>query len=261
MKEELTKNQHPHRTYNFEGLKTGITVQVRSPEQNIQQKLQINQLLKSADMVLIPPEKSPLHLPYLYNGSQFKGVQASINQNYNVKVDIKSVDLCQDYLCGYLTIDGLTETFPTLTTFFEGEVIGRRYKFRTGGRWKSSARIDYRHWIKFDAFKNLLEVDNIKTEDNLFNEDNIDLDSICPLPLLQSPGLFMRWKELFLIPDHRIEKIEGASYDGFYYMYYDRMKNSFEGYYFHEDKPGTEQFQHIGLNYIEERTSGYAAFR
>ena len=35
-------------------------------------------------------------------------------------------------------------------------------------------------------------------------------------------GGFMRWKEHFLVPDHRIVSIPGASFAGFYYCVYER---------------------------------------
>ena len=44
---------------------------------------------------------------------------------------IKNVDFENSYLCGYLKIKGLTEEYPTLTTFFDGEIISPRYPFLT----------------------------------------------------------------------------------------------------------------------------------
>lgn len=44
---------------------------------------------------------------------------------------IQFVDEASSYLCGYLRIQGLTQEFPTLTTFFDGEIISARYPFLT----------------------------------------------------------------------------------------------------------------------------------
>ncbi|KAG9100198.1 hypothetical protein FS749_015979 [Ceratobasidium sp. UAMH 11750] len=37
-------------------------------------------------------------------------------------------------------------------------------------------------------------------------------------PLAERGFVFMRWKERFLVPDHQVRGIRGASYDGFYYV-------------------------------------------
>ncbi|KFY26617.1 hypothetical protein V493_03977, partial [Pseudogymnoascus sp. VKM F-4281 (FW-2241)] len=61
---------------------------------------------------------------FLRSGSQFRGTQHSERQVYEVQVEIKHVDMRESSLCGYLRIQGLTEDHPTLTTYFEGEIIG-----------------------------------------------------------------------------------------------------------------------------------------
>src|SRR5258708_10224314 len=154
-KEDRTRPAtQPH---NLDGLETAMVIKIPSPELSRIQREQISELLTSADEILKPPISSPFHLTYLANGSQFVGQQSSINQNYDVRVEIKSVDLSQDFLCGYLTIDGLTEMYPTLTTFFEAQVIGSRHKFSTRGKWRSNFKVDYNHWMRFPAFKELLK--------------------------------------------------------------------------------------------------------
>lgn len=47
------------------------------------------------------------------------------------------------------------------------------------------------------------------------------------------PGhIFMRWKEMFLLPDHRVQNVAGATYAGFYYIAYHVDSNTFDGYYY-----------------------------
>ena len=250
---------------NFEGLEKGLTVRVPTPQQCIVQQQQVNALLKEARELLTPPDRSPLHLPYLRNGSKFQGIQSShqpdaSNNNvteYTVTVEMKEVNLAEDYLCGYLTIENLTAEYPTLTTLFEAEVIGpeSKSKFRTGHRWRTSAHIDFEHWTKFPAFQDLLRAHGVGGEPE-------DMDDLCPLNYIAAPGLFMRWKERFLVPDHRIEKIEGASYKGFYYMYYDKRTRTFDGYYYHDyATTTTDKFQRIQLQHCEDKASAYSAFR
>lgn len=48
-----------------------------------------------------------------------------------MEVIIQFVDEANSYLCGYLKIKGLTFEFPTLTTFFDGEIISKRFPFLT----------------------------------------------------------------------------------------------------------------------------------
>lgn len=71
---------------------------------------------------------------------------------------------------------------------------------------------------KFDAF-----VDYQK-----FNSDDFTYDA-----LEKSDYVFMRWKEHFLVPDHTIRDINGASFAGFYYICFQKSKAIMEGYYYH----------------------------
>lgn len=115
------------------------------------------------------------------------------------------------YLCGYLKITGLTTEYPTLTTFFDGEIISKKYPFLTR-KWDADEDVDRKHWVrialnthdflfkringikfnfdylqsKFTAFKENYE----KT----FNSDIFDYDN-----LAESDYVFMRWKEHFLV--------------------------------------------------------------
>jgi hypothetical protein len=63
---------------------------------------------------------------------------------------------------------------------------------------------------------------------------------------------FMRWKELFLVPDHTVRNINGASFAGFYYCCYESTSRSLHGYYFHT---GSELFQSLHLKPVTSPTS------
>lgn len=56
------------------------------------------------------------------------------------------VDEQNSYLCGYLKITGLTLEYPTLTTFFDGEIISKRYPFLTR-KWDADEEVDRKHWV------------------------------------------------------------------------------------------------------------------
>lgn len=67
---------------------------------------------------------------------------------YQVKpFSLQHVDLDNSYLCGYLKIKGLTEEFPTLTTFFDGEIISKKHPFLTR-KWDADEDVDRKHWVR-----------------------------------------------------------------------------------------------------------------
>jgi len=139
---------------------------------------------------------------YLYPGALFAGTQKSGRNSYDVTVTIVDVDFQMSTLCGYLRIRGLTEDWPELTTYFDAEIIGPRYGFLTQN-WGASEHEDMVHWARFPAFK------HVKQEARRPHMTIDDRDR---------GAVFMRWKERFLVPDHRVQDIIGASFAGFYYV-------------------------------------------
>lgn len=61
----------------------------------------------------------------------------------------------------------------------------------------------------------------------------------------------MRWKELFLVPDHRLKNIQGASFAGFYYVCCHPRKGFIEGYYYHKH---SDLFQQVTLSLKQNNT-------
>lgn len=67
---------------------------------------------------------------------------------------------------------------------------------------------------------------------------------------LNNRFIFMRWKEKFLIRDGEHiddddeDEINGASFDGFYYIVHDQVDGSIHGFYYHKD---AEKFQQLEL--------------
>lgn len=51
------------------------------------------------------------------------------------------MDEANSHLCGYLMIKGLTEEYPTMTTFFDGEIISGKNPFLTR-KWEADEEID-----------------------------------------------------------------------------------------------------------------------
>ena len=62
-----------------------------------------------------------------------------------VEVQIDYINWEQSYICGCLNIFGLTETDPSITTFFNGEIIGNSFPFLTR-KWDASFEVDEKHW-------------------------------------------------------------------------------------------------------------------
>ncbi|KAF8077840.1 vacuolar import and degradation protein-domain-containing protein [Lyophyllum atratum] len=138
----------------------------------------------------------------LYPGATFRGIQKSGRNNYDVDVTIVDVNFSSSYLCGYLRIRGLTDDHPDLTTYFDAEIIGTRYGFLTRN-WGATEQEDLVHWARFPAFH------DIKDELKRPHMKLADRDRSI---------VFMRWKERFLVPNHRVAEINGASFAGFYYI-------------------------------------------
>lgn len=176
---------------------------------------------------------------YLRPGSKFYGTQQSERQVYDVQVEIKHVDLRESFLCGYLRIQGLTEDHPTLTTYFEGEIIGSKYSFITKNEsWGANDKTDLTHWSKFAAFKPLAKAAKKGGAGAVIKD------------VAQREHIFMRWKEHFLVPDHRVRTINGASFEGFYYICFNQIKGDVTGIYFHSK---SEKFQQLELKHVEDR--------
>ncbi|CAG2167265.1 unnamed protein product [Oppiella nova] len=179
----------------------------------------------------------------LYNGSKFGGHQKSKGNCYDVEVVLQNVDEINSYLCGYLKIKGLTEEYPTLTTFFDGEIISGKYPFLTR-KWDADEEVDRKHWSKFLQFYQLSKQ---------FNCDNFDYNQ-----LIGTDFVFMRWKEHFLVPDHTIKDINGASFAGFYYICFTKSNATIEGYYYHRQ---SEWYQSLTLVHIPEHSIQIYEFR
>jgi glucose-induced degradation protein 4 len=222
----------------------------------------------------------------LQPGAVFLGVQQSGRATYEVEVQIQNVDLDKAFLCGYLKISGLTDEFPELTTYFEGEIICNRHTFvtqkwdadeatdrevrcaRGPGRARAHARPvvaadpsstaadgwpllsclpfppppvpSWQHWSKFAQFWRAGYADDMGLTTTKLDPRHDDY-------------VFMRWKEHFLVPDHRITTISGASFAGFYYICFRKESTAIDGYYFHHS---SEMYQSLRLKLQPGNTFG-----
>jgi glucose-induced degradation protein 4 len=101
-------------------------------------------------------------------------------------------------------------------------MIGTKYGFITQHQgWGATEKVDVNHWTKFVPFRpyaRQVRKGNVGITD-FANKDNI----------------FMRWKERFVVPDHRLKDLNGASFAGFYYICFNQKDGKFDGIYFHQN--------------------------
>ncbi|KAI6798250.1 hypothetical protein KC350_g16379, partial [Hortaea werneckii] len=133
----------------------------------------------------------------------------------------------------------LTDDHPTLTTFFEGEIIGPKHLFKTTNpSWGSSEKVDLQHWARFPAWRPLAR-SATRNPGTFTLKNHADREH-----------LFMRWKEYFLVPDHRVKSISGASFEGFYYICFNQVMGTVSGIYFHAK---SEKYQQLELKHVDDR--------
>ncbi|KAJ1823655.1 GID complex subunit 4, VID24, partial [Coemansia sp. RSA 2599] len=162
---------------------------------------------------------TPCH--HLYSGSQFSGAQSNGTRSYVVSVTLKYVDMGVPELCGHFTIRGLTPDLPTLTTYFDAQIVGSGANSFVTNQWDASVDTDRTHWSFFPAF--------------MQHRPRFDCKDFGYKLDLSDKYVFMRWKERFVVPNFKLSRINGASYDGFYYVCYDREAAAITGYYYHRD--------------------------
>ncbi|XP_017751055.1 PREDICTED: glucose-induced degradation protein 4 homolog [Rhinopithecus bieti] len=197
---------------------------------------------------LIPPPPINTQQPgvatsLLYSGSKFRGHQKSKGNSYDVEVVLQHVDTGNSYLCGYLKIKGLTEVSTHTNQCWK--VRGVRLRRLTGlPFWELHPQLSCLGKGKFLAFYQYAKS---------FNSDDFDYEE-----LKNGDYVFMRWKEQFLVPDHTIKDISGASFAGFYYICFQKSAASIEGYYYHRS---SEWYQSLNLTHVPEHSAPIYEFR
>ena len=120
-----------------------------------------------------------------------------------------------------LTLAGLAPDHPSLTTCFEGEIVGLKYTFLTRHEdWGASENDDRRAWHRFSAFRAMSKQARRSMDFHYKGGDHRE-------------HMFMRWKEKFLVPDHTVRELSGASFDGFYYICFNQVAGAITGIYYH----------------------------
>ena len=185
------------------------------------------------------------------------------------------------YLCGYLKIKNLTDEYPEMVTFFDGEIISDKHPFLTR-KWDADEDVDKKHWV--GRYKRVGKEIIFENNTNFLQgkflafcqySKNFNSDSFNYEELKKTDYVFMRWKEHFLVPDHTIkvinadtnmpifmiysiQDINGASFAGFYYICFQKSTSSIEGYYFHRN---SEWFQSLNLTHVPDYSMQIYEFR
>ncbi|CAH8667146.1 unnamed protein product [Schistosoma rodhaini] len=102
---------------------------------------------------------------------------------------IQYVDMKQKMVYGFMKIENLTQEYPSLTTYFEGEIISRLHPFMTG-KWDATMETDVLHWV----FVQLLSVHLQEKIPATSSLGNFHIDSFDYSILETSDTIFMRWK-------------------------------------------------------------------
>lgn len=124
-------------------------------------------------------------------------------------------------------------------------MIGPKYSFQTRhAEWGSNEKIDHQHWGRFPAYRPISK--QAKKPDYIYKN------------FAEREYIFMRWKEYFLVPDHRVRQISGASFEGFYYICFHQLSGTISGIYYHTR---SERFQKLELSHIRDRCFGSMEFR
>ncbi|ODQ67490.1 hypothetical protein NADFUDRAFT_14947, partial [Nadsonia fulvescens var. elongata DSM 6958] len=180
---------------------------------------------------------------YLRPGSRFFGTQQSGRTNYEVNVELKIIDIPRSFLSGYFKIEGLTENHPSLTTYFEAEIIGPHYSFFTKHKdWGANEKTDLSHWSRFHSFRMIQNKARSKSYTH-------------PLDINNDSHIFMRWKEKYMVADPTINEIHGASFAGFYYISFDQVLGIITGLYFHSN---SEKYQQLDLAHVPDHGRSYS---
>ena len=106
--------------------------------------------------------------------------------------------------------------------------------------WGAQRGDDLVHWGRFPAFHAL-------RDQGLLREPRLTIPASASVGEPGPGAVFMRWKERFLVPDHRVKSISGASFEGFYYICFDQREGGVSGIYFHAK---SEKYQQLELKHV-----------
>ncbi|KAF7684524.1 Glucose-induced degradation protein 4 like protein [Astathelohania contejeani] len=173
----------------------------------------------------------------LKNGGAYTGHQITNNGSFKIEMTIDSINFKTSYICGTFKIYNLTRHHELISTYFEGEIVGRVYPFDYNKYFNKNISKDQeeKHWRIFPEWKQ-----EYITNPNLYNPET-------------NKYLYLRVKEIFILPDPNVTNIPGASIEGLYYFCYYKAKDVFAGFYYFKDAHSIST-QYIILEGIKKNT-------
>ncbi|KAK6089589.1 hypothetical protein P3W45_001471 [Vairimorpha bombi] len=171
----------------------------------------------------------------LVDGAVYSGEQLSTSGSFKIEMKIDKIDMLEERMCGTFSIYNLTSENDKLSTYYESAIIGNKHSFYNKYEDKET---DELHWRMFPEWK---------TE--ILKNKEYDIK--------KSGFLYLRMKELFILPDPNVESVEGASIEGYYYCCYYKKLDFFSGHYFYKSDK-SQLSEQILLERVYKRTSGEA---
>ncbi|VDL24654.1 unnamed protein product [Hymenolepis diminuta] len=189
--------------------------------------------------------KSTLSTSCIQIGAHFTGSQISRCKKYVVDVTFMAVDLSSKTLSGFIKVDktskdsesfeNATNNGKSTTSYFNGEIISRKFPFVTG-KWGASIETDTNHWNEL----------NVVARFPNYYRDDFDYSQ-----LENFDHVYMRWKESFILPDSTRNSEKKPS-SGFYYVCLQKSTGELTGYFYNKS---SERLQLLELKYDPQVTS------
>ena len=176
--------------------------------------------------------------PYLKSGCIFEGYQENHDLKNFVQIRFDQINFNNfniPNITGHLTIEGLAEFEPILTTLFDAFIIDGNYKHLLSSKWqngeyftqfKTKDKYDESFWNEFDM--NIVETFKLNSFNKNFNG------------LINERFICLKLKERIFDIDEKIDEIDGVSFKGFYYIIMYLFDGSLRGIYHGVDSPGRQ---------------------
>lgn len=210
----------------------------------------------------------------IQNGSKYTGEQTTSSGKYKLKMTIDSININHKKMCGTFKIYNLLNLKSTYN----------QSNIDTYNLNNINNIININNINNLDTYNinNLNNINNINNQNNQNTQNNIKTyfesvifdkyveDKILVEDFLywemfpewrfdtgidETDYLFIKIKELFILPDPLVKTVNGASIDGFYYCCYYKKLDCFKGHYVYENSC-VQVVQSFYLDSAFERTSG-----
>lgn len=172
-------------------------------------------------------------------GACFVGTQHDEWGSCEIDVSISSVSVSDSFLSGCIRFKNLVPTCPSVTTYFEAEMIGSQYNFLTPHTdWGSDARYDLKQWREFPSWDSREEEQLMhlrrqqRQRRRRSSVESIDLLDVRDPQWWNKRHVYMRWKERRMVHPTTQPHRRDFNFDGFYYICFDQEEATIQGLYY-----------------------------